>query len=33
MLAQSLAESQDWKGKFVFHSSGALTSDELASAP
>ncbi len=23
--------AQDWKGKYVFHSSGALTSDELAS--
>ena len=28
--AQRLAPSQDWKGKLVFHSSGALTSDELA---
>ena len=29
-VARSLAGSQDWKGKFIFHSSGALTSDELA---
>jgi predicted short-subunit dehydrogenase-like oxidoreductase (DUF2520 family) len=29
-VAQQLAQSQDWKGKLVFHSSGALTSDELA---
>jgi len=28
--ARVLATSQEWKGKFVFHSSGALTSDELA---
>ena len=25
-----LARTQDWRGKFVFHSSGALTSDDLA---
>ena len=30
-VSRALAASQDWKGKFVFHSSGALTSDELAS--
>ncbi len=30
-VARVLAQSQDWKGKIVFHSSGALTSDELAS--
>lgn len=30
-LSRTLATSQSWKGKFVFHSSGALTSDELAS--
>lgn len=30
-LARVLAQSQDWKGKIVFHSSGALTSDELVS--
>jgi predicted short-subunit dehydrogenase-like oxidoreductase (DUF2520 family) len=30
-VSRVLAASQDWKGKFVFHSSGALTSDELAS--
>lgn len=29
-VSQALAASQNWKGKFVFHSSGALTSDELA---
>jgi len=29
-VARALARSGDWKGKFVFHSSGALTSDELA---
>ncbi len=29
-VARRLARSQDWKGRFVFHSSGALTSDELA---
>lgn len=29
-VARLLASSQDWKGKIVFHSSGALTSDELA---
>jgi predicted short-subunit dehydrogenase-like oxidoreductase (DUF2520 family) len=29
-VAHSLAESQSWRGKFVFHSSGALTSEELA---
>ncbi len=29
-VAQLLARSQDWKGKTVFHSSGALTSDELS---
>jgi len=28
--AQRLARTGDWKGKLVFHSSGALTSDELA---
>jgi predicted short-subunit dehydrogenase-like oxidoreductase (DUF2520 family) len=28
-VARSLATSQDWKGRYVFHSSGALTSDEL----
>lgn len=28
-VARVLAQSQDWKGKIVFHSSGALTSDEL----
>jgi predicted short-subunit dehydrogenase-like oxidoreductase (DUF2520 family) len=28
--ARKLAGSQSWKGKRVFHSSGALTSDELA---
>jgi predicted short-subunit dehydrogenase-like oxidoreductase (DUF2520 family) len=28
-VARTLARSQDWKGKVVFHSSGALTSDEL----
>jgi predicted short-subunit dehydrogenase-like oxidoreductase (DUF2520 family) len=30
-VGRALAASQDWKGKYVFHSSGALTSDELAS--
>ena len=29
-VARVLARSQEWKGKVVFHSSGALTSDELA---
>lgn len=29
-LARSLAQSQDWTKRTVFHSSGALTSDELA---
>ncbi|MGA8875580.1 MAG: Rossmann-like and DUF2520 domain-containing protein, partial [Candidatus Korobacteraceae bacterium] len=29
-VARLLASSQDWKGKIVFHSSGALTSDELS---
>ena len=29
-VAGVLARSQAWKGKLVFHSSGALTSDELA---
>lgn len=29
-VAAALAKSGDWKGKIVFHSSGALTSDELA---
>jgi predicted short-subunit dehydrogenase-like oxidoreductase (DUF2520 family) len=29
-VARQLAQSGDWKGKLVFHSSGALTSDELA---
>ena len=29
-VARVLAQSQDWKGRLVFHSSGALTSDELA---
>lgn len=29
--SRALAALQDWKGKFVFHSSGALTSEELAS--
>jgi predicted short-subunit dehydrogenase-like oxidoreductase (DUF2520 family) len=28
--AQSLADAIEWKGRLVFHSSGALTSDELA---
>lgn len=28
--AESLAESTDWRGKVALHSSGALTSDELA---
>lgn len=28
-LARQLAKSKSWNGKFVFHSSGALTSDEL----
>ncbi len=30
-VAERLADSQPWKDKVVFHSSGALTSDELAS--
>lgn len=30
-VARVLAQSQAWKGKIVFHSSGALTSDELVS--
>jgi len=30
-VAGKLAGVQDWRGKIVFHSSGALTSDELAS--
>ncbi len=29
-VARELAPSQSWKGKIVFHSSGALTSEELA---
>jgi predicted short-subunit dehydrogenase-like oxidoreductase (DUF2520 family) len=29
-VARLLAPSQDWRGRIVFHSSGALTSDELA---
>jgi predicted short-subunit dehydrogenase-like oxidoreductase (DUF2520 family) len=29
-VARDLAETQKWKGRIVFHSSGALTSDELA---
>ncbi len=29
-VASQLASAQDWKGRIVFHSSGALTSDELA---
>jgi len=29
-VARTLGRSQDWKGKVAFHSSGALTSDELA---
>jgi predicted short-subunit dehydrogenase-like oxidoreductase (DUF2520 family) len=29
-VARLLAKSQDWKNKIVFHSSGALTSEELA---
>jgi len=29
-VARKLAGAQDWKGRIVFHSSGALTSDELA---
>ena len=28
-VARQLAQTGDWKGKTVFHSSGALTSDEL----
>lgn len=28
--ARRLANTQEWEGKIVFHSSGALTSDELA---
>jgi predicted short-subunit dehydrogenase-like oxidoreductase (DUF2520 family) len=30
VTALRLAPSQDWRGKIVFHSSGALTSDDLA---
>jgi predicted short-subunit dehydrogenase-like oxidoreductase (DUF2520 family) len=30
-VARALARSQEWKGKIVFHSSGALTSDKLVS--
>jgi predicted short-subunit dehydrogenase-like oxidoreductase (DUF2520 family) len=29
-IAEQLAPTQDWRGKIVFHSSGALTSDDLA---
>ena len=29
-VARNLARSQEWKGKIALHSSGALTSDELA---
>ncbi|MGC2112691.1 MAG: Rossmann-like and DUF2520 domain-containing protein [Candidatus Korobacteraceae bacterium] len=29
-VAKTLARAQQWKGRFAFHSSGALTSDELA---
>ena len=29
-VAEQLARSQSWKGKIVFHSSGAMTSDELS---
>lgn len=29
-VARTLAASQEWRGRVVFHSSGALTSDELA---
>ena len=29
-VVRLLAKSQDWKNKIVFHSSGALTSEELA---
>ena len=29
-VARQLADAQDWKGKTVFHSSGALTTDELS---
>ena len=29
-VARGMATSQDWRGKLVFHSSGALTSEELA---
>ena len=29
-VAVGLARKQDWRGKFVFHSSGALTSDALS---
>ena len=29
-VARKLASTQDWKGRVVFHSSGALTGDELA---
>jgi predicted short-subunit dehydrogenase-like oxidoreductase (DUF2520 family) len=28
--AERLAKTQDWRGKIAFHSSGALTSDDLA---
>jgi predicted short-subunit dehydrogenase-like oxidoreductase (DUF2520 family) len=28
-VSRTLAASQDWKGRLVFHSSGALTSEEL----
>lgn len=30
VTAARLARTQDWRGKIVFHSSGALTSDDLA---
>jgi predicted short-subunit dehydrogenase-like oxidoreductase (DUF2520 family) len=30
-VARQLASTQDWKGRIVLHSSGALTSEELAS--
>ena len=29
-VARALAQSGDWRGKIIFHSSGALTSDELS---
>jgi predicted short-subunit dehydrogenase-like oxidoreductase (DUF2520 family) len=29
-VARQMASTQEWKGRIVFHSSGALTSDELA---